>query len=122
MLRFQHIPASLISLILLAIPTQALFGLEWPSFGKQQRFVFEGLVNAGSLGLEHAQGMVSAVGDVEGNQMCVKINTGGDRASSEAARQIGPVCTKPRSAECTSLAVGQRYAISHASNALSQTP
>lgn len=36
----------------------------WP----QRRFQTEGLVDAGSLGLNKAQGMVAAVGDVNGDQ------------------------------------------------------
>jgi len=65
------LPTALVTLILLCIPqpSEALFDFEWPSLGKQQRFTFEGLVNAGALGLDHAGGMIAAVGDVEGNQM-----------------------------------------------------
>lgn len=37
----------------------------WP----QRRFQTEGLVDAGSLGLDKARGMVAAVGDVNGDQV-----------------------------------------------------
>lgn len=70
MLKLESIPSGLISLLLISLarPTEAWFGLEWPHFGKQQRFTYEGLLNAGTLGLD-TPGMVAAVGDVEGDQL-----------------------------------------------------
>lgn len=70
MLNLDAIPIGLIPLLCLSLvrPAEAWLGLEWPHFGKQQRFTYEGLVNAGALGLE-TSGMVAAVGDVEGDQL-----------------------------------------------------
>lgn len=39
----------------------------WP----QRRFQTEGLIDAGSLGLDNVKGMVVAVGDTIGDQTCV---------------------------------------------------
>lgn len=44
-------------------PVTALFGIG------EQRFKYEGLIDMGSLGLENANGMVAALGDLDGGQL-----------------------------------------------------
>lgn len=45
-------------------PVHALFGI-----GEQQRFKFEGFIDVGSLGLDAVNGMLAAVGDLDGEQL-----------------------------------------------------
>lgn len=45
-------------------PVSALLGLAEP------RFKFEGLIDVGGLGLEAVDGLVAAVGDLDGEQLC----------------------------------------------------
>jgi integrin alpha FG-GAP repeat containing protein 1 len=44
-------------------PVSAVFGIG------EQRFKFEGLIDLGSLGLEDINGMVAAMGDLDGEQL-----------------------------------------------------
>lgn len=44
-------------------PARALFGVG------EQRFQLEGLINIGSLGLNGTDGLLAAVGDVDGEQL-----------------------------------------------------
>jgi hypothetical protein len=44
-------------------PVTALFGIG------EQRFKYEGLIDIGSLGLNNAEGMVAALGDLDGGQL-----------------------------------------------------
>ena len=44
-------------------PVSAVFGIG------EQRFKFEGLIDLGSLGLEDVNGMVAAMGDLDGEQL-----------------------------------------------------
>jgi integrin alpha FG-GAP repeat containing protein 1 len=54
----------LLHLVATGIPqVHGLFGIA------EQRFKYEGLIDLGALGLDNADGMVAAVGDVEGDQM-----------------------------------------------------
>lgn len=46
-----------------AQPVTALFGMG------EQRFKYEGLIDMGTLGLETANGMVAALGDLDGGQL-----------------------------------------------------
>ena len=45
-------------------PVSAVFGI-----GEQQRFKYEGFIDIGALGLEDVNGMVAAVGDLDGQQL-----------------------------------------------------
>lgn len=44
-------------------PASALFGIG------EQRFKYEGLIDVGALGMDSADGMVAAVGDLDGEQL-----------------------------------------------------
>lgn len=55
-----------------------------------RRFKYEGLIDAGDLGLRTAKGLVAATGDVNGNQLCVTERECGYTALIAAVLQTRP--------------------------------
>jgi len=68
----------LFGLLALVLPrSYALLGLPSLSnlFGSKRTFQYEGLIDLGPLGLQDANGMIAAMGDIDGDQVSAVLDT-----------------------------------------------